>query len=80
MDMGEDWRKNPLICGEKVSGMGEKGNGMGEKVSGVGEREDREVEKIYVQEVYDRIAEHFSHTRHNVWKGVGTFIEEVEEG
>jgi len=37
-------------------------------------------EKEYVYDVYDQIAEHFHHTRHNMWPQVKSFLESFNTG
>lgn len=40
--------------------------------------EAKNFEKSYVQEIYNEIADHFSHTRHSAWPGVARFINSIE--
>lgn len=39
-----------------------------------------EIEKIHVYDVYDKIAEHFSHTRYKPWPKVSEFLNSLEFG
>lgn len=41
------------------------------------EMEEREFEKSHVQEVYNRIGRHFSHTRYKPWPRVSDFLAEL---
>ncbi len=38
------------------------------------------VQKDYVYDVYDKIAEHFHHTRYNMWPKVRLFLEGLDPG
>ena len=40
----------------------------------------KSVEKEYVYDVYDKIAEHFHHTRYNMWPQVRKFLETFDIG
>lgn len=41
------------------------------------ENEARQFEHTYVHNIYNQIADHFSHTRHSAWPGVAKFIESM---
>uniref|UniRef100_A0A914YMK0 tRNA (carboxymethyluridine(34)-5-O)-methyltransferase n=1 Tax=Panagrolaimus superbus TaxID=310955 RepID=A0A914YMK0_9BILA len=40
----------------------------------------KQVEKTYVQQVYEDIAEHFSQTRHSKWNAVANFLDSLSNG
>uniref|UniRef100_A0AC35EVJ8 Alkylated DNA repair protein alkB homolog 8 n=1 Tax=Panagrolaimus sp. PS1159 TaxID=55785 RepID=A0AC35EVJ8_9BILA len=40
----------------------------------------KQVEKTYVQQVYEDIAEHFSQTRHSKWNAVANFLNSLPDG
>jgi hypothetical protein len=46
----------------------------------LGEGNAEKLEDEYVHKVYDVIAPHFSHTRHNPWPKVSAFLNGLEDG
>ena len=67
MDLVEHSQQEREMLTESVN----KNKESGEKAS--------ELEKKYVYEVYDRIASHFSNTRHTAWPRIENFLSSLEQ-
>jgi hypothetical protein len=73
----------PALCLSQVKAKAEEEKAMAVSVSvstSALQEQSTNFEKTHVYDVYEQIAEHFHHTRYNMWPKVREFVEAFDTG